>query len=48
MNTILSLFEDALAFVTNPDARKVSQFKYPSGQPMSVREAKKQGLLETN
>lgn len=42
---IKELFTDAWAYLTNPDARKLSPFKYPSGAGMSVRAAKQQGIL---
>lgn len=45
MKTFIDLIIDAFAFITNPDARKVSEFKFPSGNYMSVRDAKKRKLL---
>ena len=42
----IELLIDAWAFLTNSEARKVSEFKYPSGQPMSIRVAKKKGLIK--
>jgi len=36
----------ALAFVIDPDARKTSRHRYDNGNAMSVREAKKLGLVE--
>jgi hypothetical protein len=36
---------DAWAFLADPDARAKSPFTYPSGAPMSVRDAKKSGLM---
>lgn len=41
----VSMFTDALAFVFDADARRISPFKYPSGNPMSVRDAKKRGYM---
>ena len=46
MKIIKKIFEDACAFLTDPDARKFSRHKYPNGNGMSVREAKKRGLKE--
>ena len=46
MKIIKEIFTDAYAFLTNPDARKLSRHKYPNGNGMSVREAKKRGLKE--
>jgi len=43
---LVELFDDAWAFLSNPEARTVSQFKYPNGMPMSVRYAKKEGLIK--
>jgi hypothetical protein len=43
--TLKEIFSDVFAYVFNPDARKPSPFKYPSGNAMSVRAAKQQGLL---
>ena len=40
----IEMFKDAVAFVKDPEARKLSKHKYPNGNGMSVREAKKQGL----
>ena len=39
------IVQDAIAFVMDPDARTISEFKYPSGRPMSVREAKRNSLM---
>ncbi|MFA7285431.1 MAG: hypothetical protein WC011_01095 [Candidatus Paceibacterota bacterium] len=43
--TFYEMFEDAIAFIRDPDARVVSQHNYPSGRPMSIREAKRKGLI---
>lgn len=40
------VFTDAWAFVADPEARKISNFKYPNGAAMSVRCARKQGLIK--
>lgn len=45
MKTIKKLLSDAWAFMTDKDARTNSSYSYPNGYPMSVRDAKKQGLL---
>ena len=39
------LLADAWAFVTDPEARQLSLHKYPSGAGMSVRAAKRSGLM---
>ncbi len=41
-----SIFEDALAFIFDKDARTNSEFSFPNGNPMSVREAKQRGLIK--
>ena len=40
-----NLVLDAWNFVVDPEARKASKFTYPSGNPMSVRDARKKGLI---
>jgi hypothetical protein len=45
MKNFFNLLQDAYAFIIDKEARTVSNFKYPSGQPMSVRAAKKSGLM---
>lgn len=37
---------EALAFITDPDARKDSGLFHPSGAPISVREAKQKNLYQ--
>ena len=43
--TFLDMVRDAWACITNPEARAISEFKYSNGRPMSVRCAKKEGLI---
>lgn len=43
--SLVNLLEDVIAFVRDPDARKVSRFLFPNGNPMSIRDAKKKGLM---
>ena len=45
MKNLSRIFSDAFAFLRDPDARKISPYKYPSGNPMSIRDAKKAGLM---
>ncbi len=42
------LFIAAKSFVTDPDAGKVSKYKFNNGNPMSVREAKQKGFIDPN
>ena len=37
--------ECAIAYVRDPEARTNSGYKYPNGNPISVREARKLGLM---
>jgi len=46
MKFLTAIFTDAWAFITDPDARKVSIHRFPNGAAMSVREAKMKGLSE--
>ena len=41
------MIKDAIAFVFDKDARVLSTHRYESGRYMSVREAKKKGLVIT-
>ncbi len=43
---LVELCVDAWAFVTDPEARTASEFKYTNGYPMSIRCAKKVGLIK--
>jgi hypothetical protein len=45
MGNFVEILKDVYAYFTNPDARKLSPFKYPSGAGMSVRQAKQLGLM---
>jgi len=45
VKNIKAMFADAFAFVTDPNARTISRFTYPNGNAMSVRDAKKKGLI---
>lgn len=45
LRTLILMIQDAWAFVFDPDARVPSGFKYPSGRPKSVRDAKREGLM---
>lgn len=42
------IFGDAFAFIFDPEAKLDSGLKYPHGGPISVRLAKKQGLIKTD
>lgn len=46
-SAFVEMFIDFWAFIVDPDAREVSDFKYPNGNAMSVRCAKKLGLKKT-
>ncbi|MFA6417224.1 MAG: hypothetical protein WCW61_03475 [Patescibacteria group bacterium] len=39
------MLSDAYAFVTDPDTRKLSEFKYAHGGPMTIRSAKKEKFI---
>lgn len=39
------LIKEAWKFVVDPESRVTSQFKYPNGNPMSVKEARDRGLM---
>jgi len=41
---LADMIKDAVAFMRDPEARIVSEYKYPNGNAMSVRDAKMQGL----
>jgi hypothetical protein len=45
ITTLNELFKDAIAYIKDPDARIVSNFTYPNGNPMSLRDAKKNNLI---
>ena len=44
--TIVQIFIDAWAFIVDPEARAVSEFKCSNGNAMSVRSARKAGLIK--
>lgn len=39
------LMQSAWAFVCNPEARASSEYTYPNGAPMSIREARQKGFV---
>ncbi len=39
------MVEDAIVFIVDPEARAISEFKYLNGNPMSVRDARRNGLM---
>jgi hypothetical protein len=43
-----AFFSSAVAYVLDPEARKLCPVPYPSGNAMSVREAKRNGLYLDN
>lgn len=44
--TFKVMVREAWAFIVDPEARTNSDFYFPSGNPMSVREARKRGLIK--
>lgn len=45
LRNFIALVSDAIAFVRDPEARITSNFVYPSGNLMSIRDARKKGLM---
>lgn len=45
LKNFFALIADAIAFVRDPEARIASNFTYPNGNPMSIRDARKKGLM---
>ena len=40
------MIADAIAFCLDSEARQLSKFRYSNGNGMSVREARKRGLIK--